>query len=794
LKKINFDSNWFFRRQESRTFRTLEEGVPVTLPHDAQIYEQRSAEYQTRTGGGFFRSGNYIYTKRFEAEEDWRGKQVILEFEGVYQWADVNFNGDLIAKQPYGYSSFLVDITDRLHFEKENILIVNANNTAVPNTRWYSGAGIYRHVWLRVGGEVSIAPWGVRVTTPKVSPHSSVVSVRAELSNRAKKNALATVLFTVLDPKGHEVAHSQTDVVVDAEGSIIASADITVAPALLWGVDEPNLYTLQTIVSIDGQKSDSEETIFGIRKVEVDAEQGFRLNGMPMKLKGGCVHHDNGLLGSASFDRAEERKVELLKSAGFNAIRCAHNPPSPAMLDACDRLGMVVINENFDCWRMGKNPNDYNLFFENWWKKDTKAMIYRDFNHPSIIMWSIGNEIGERGGASDGYYWSRRLANFVRGLDNTRPVTAALCRLHEPETEETSIPFASVSAEIDEENDRWGDKTAEFAAPLDVVGYNYLVYRYKFDKQKFPKRIIVGSETFPSQQFEYWMATLENDHVIGDFVWTAIDYLGEAGIGRSDYDINDADIWRNVSYPWHQAWCGDYDICGFKRPQSYFRDILWGVRKIPYIATHHPENFGKTVTMSPWGWNPVSESWNFPGYEGKMVTVEVYSDQDEVELLINGKSQGRKPAGKNHRNTAIFDVTYEPGTITAIAYSAGKATGQFELVTSGKPARLRITADRKTINKEYGDLSYLTIEVVDEEGRIVTYADNTVTFIVEGVGELQAVGNNNPKSEENYFGNKRKAHQGKLMAVVKSIGEAGSISVRASSPGLEDANITIVVE
>lgn len=792
MKKINFDSSWFIHRQESTFFRNLEKGTPITLPHDAQIYEQRSAEYETGTGGGFFRNGNYIYTKRFEAKEDWRGKQVILEFEGIYQWADVSLNGDLIAKQPYGYSSFLVDITERLHFDKENVLMVNANNTAVPNTRWYSGAGIYRHVWIRVGGEVSLVPWGVQITTPMVSSYSSVVSLCAELSNRAKDKALATIMFKVLDAKGREVAHSQTDVAIDAEGSSIASAELTVAPASLWSVEEPNLYTLQTTVSIDGKKSDSEETVFGIRKVEVDAEQGFRLNGLPMKLKGGCVHHDNGLLGSASFDRAEERKVELLKLAGFNTIRCAHNPPSPAMLNACDRLGMMVINENFDCWRMGKNLNDYHLFFEDWWAKDTKAMIYRDYNHPSIIMWSIGNEIGERGGASDGYYWSRRLADFVRGLDNTRPVTAALCQLHEPENEGATNFFANLSAKIDKKRDRWGDKTAEYAAPLDIVGYNYLVHRYEHDKERFPNRIIVGAETFPSQQFEYWMATLDNDHVIGDFVWTAIDYLGEAGIGRSEYDLED--VRMTGGYPWHQAWCGDYDICGFKRPQSYFRDILWGVRDIPYIATHHPENFGKTVTISPWGWNPVSESWNFPGYEGKMLTVEVYSDQDEVELFINGKSQGRKPAGISQRNTASFDVVYEPGTVRAIAYSADKARGQFDLVTSEKPIRLNITADRKTIDKNYGDLSYLTTEVVDEEGRIVTYADNAVTFIVEGVGELQAVGNSNPKSEENYFDNERKAHQGKLMAVVKSIGEAGFISIRASSPGLDDANIIIAVE
>lgn len=791
MQKLVFDNSWFFRRSTNGFERNPSDGEPVTLPHDAQIYEPRRADYETGSGGAYFRNGTYYYTKHFQAEPAWKNKKIILELEGVYQWANITFNGDLIAKQPYGYTSFLVDLTNRIYFDRENVLVVEANNSAVPNTRWYSGAGIYRRTWLRIGGTVSISPWGIKATTPKVDTDSSIADVSAELENIEESASAASVGFTVLNKNGIEVAKAKVSAAIEANSSGKVSSRLEISPALLWSPEEPNLYTLKTVVTVDGVETDCEETLFGIRQVEADAIKGFRLNGIPMKIKGGCVHHDNGILGSASFDRAEERKVELLKSAGYTMIRCAHNPPSPSMLEACDRLGMMVMDETFDCWRMGKNPNDYHLFFEKWWDHDTKAMIDRDFNHPSVVMWSIGNEIGERGGESDGYLWSKKQADFVRSLDSTRPVTSALCLLFSPENAEEMNDFANPHQKVNEE-DHWGDKTEGYIEPLDIVGYNYLIHRYEFDKKKYPDRVIAGTETFPSLQFEYWMATLKNDNIIGDFVWTAIDYLGEAGIGISEYEQKDPH--SRATYPWNQAWCGDFDVCGFKRPQSYFRDILWGIRTIPYIATHDPDNFGKKPTISPWGWNPVRECWNYPGKEGEKLTVEVYSDADEVELLINGKSQKKKPAGTENRNTAVFDVIYEPGTIVATAYRQGKEDGSFSLSTSDAPAKLHISADRETIRRHYGDLSYLKTEVLDKQGRLVACADNCVTYTVEGSGVLQAVGNSNPKSEEDYFGNTRKAHDGKLMAVIKSIGEEGSIRIKAESPGLVSAEIIVTTQ
>jgi len=783
MQKQLFDSGWEFSKA-GISHHQKDSAIPVTLPHDAQIYEPRSAEYETGSGGAYFKNCAYVYKKTFKALDEWKDKNIALEFEGVYQWAEVTVNGNLAAVQPYGYSGFIVDITKYLRYDGENTLTVQANNSAVPNTRWYSGAGIYRHVWLRTGGRAYIKPWGVLVKTPNASAAEVKISLVGASGSAAETDVRTTVSFA-----GNTLASAQSHVNIE-NGCGGASQSIEVKDAKPWSVDEPNLYTLTAEVISGGEILDSETVTFGFRHVEVDAENGFRLNGVPIKLKGGCVHHDDGLLGSASFDRAEERKVELMKASGFNAIRCAHNPPSPAMLDACDRLGMLVIDEAFDCWRMGKNRNDYHLFFEDWWERDMLAMLHRDFNHPSVVIWSIGNEIGERSGASDGYAWAERLAGCVRREDDTRPVTSALCGMWFEAAPPDDESKRLLSGGFSENSDPWADLTEKFAAPLDVAGYNYLYERYEHDHKRFPQRVICGTETFPYKIFESWNAVMRNSYVIGDFVWTSIDYLGETGIGRSEYGEPLASF--SAPYPWSQAFCGDIDVCGFKRPQSYYRDILWGVRDVPFICAHHPDNFGKPVAMSVWGWPSVTESWTYPGCEGKKITVEVYSDKDEIELFINGKSQGKKPAGQAARNTASFDVVYEPGVIAAAAWSGGKECGRSELRTAEAPFAIRLTADRNEI-KRCGDLSYVTAEVLDENGNAVKCANNEITFEITGPGVLQAVGSGNPKSAENYFGSTRRVYEGRAMAVVRSAEVTGEIELRASSGGLEGCAVKINV-
>jgi beta-galactosidase len=712
--------------------------------------------------------------------------------------AEVSINGNLAALQPYGYSSFLVDLKPYLKVGEENLVSVTVNNSAQPNSRWYSGTGIYRHVWLRTGEAVHIQPWGIFVTTPEVNADSAQVAVAAELTNDGAATSSVFVRSSVRDPNGMTVAQVETQVDITPGSTLTVKQKLNVPQPKLWSVDEPALYTLDSEAVIDGLTVDTAHTVFGIRTIEVDAENGFRLNGVPMKLKGGCVHHDNGLLGSASYDRAEERKIELMKAAGYNAIRCAHNPPAPAMLDACDRLGMLVINETFDCWRTGKNTNDYHLYFEDWWQRDTEAMLKHDRNHPSIIMWSIGNEVAERTGVSNGYAWAKKQADFVRSLDDTRWVTSAVPFLFEemmanPEAITGLNDFFELSNGIptDPEKDRWGNLTQPFCDSLDVVGYNYLYNRYENDRGRFPQRVICGTETFPHHAYATWDSTRRLSNVIGDFVWTSIDYLGESGIGKIAVDAPQEGFMMHDPWPFHLANCGDIDICGFKRPQSYYRDILWGVRNAPYIGVLDPQVYGKKITFSPWGWEPVLESWTFPGSEGKLTQVDVYSDSDEVELIVNGSSAGRKPTGAANKNKTSFEVPYLPGVVEAVAYTKGVETGRFSLKSASSPASLRLTTDRQSLNAEYGDLAYVTVEIVDETGEVVKPAEHVVTFEVSGAGDLLAVGTANPTSEELYVGSQRKAFQGRLMAVVRTTGAAGDIILKASADGLKGAELRL---
>lgn len=785
--KTNFDLGWEFTDQSGMFAAFMAQWQPVNLPHDASISRPRNASYPTGSGGGYAWSGVVTYRKKFSAPEDWKGKRVQLELEGVYMNAEVTLNGNVAALHPYGYTSFVVDLTPYLVFDGENTLTVVANNSAQPNSRWYSGTGIYRHVWLRVGGKVIIPPWGVFVTTPVVDPTASTVQVVTELASYSTLTERVTLRSTVLDAQGRVMGRAESPVRLEAGQSVKVDQSLVVRQVTLWSLEQPVLYTLVSEVLADGQVLDTERTTFGIRSIAVDAGQGFRLNGAPLKLKGGCVHHDHGLLGAASYDRAEERKVELMKAAGFNAVRSAHNPPAPAFLDACDRLGMLVIDETFDCWRMGKNPNDYHLYFEDWWQRDTESMVKRDRNHPSVIMWSIGNEVGERTGASDGYAWAKKQADFVRSLDPTRPVTSAVPALFEdfiPLMMQGGAENVYELLEVgsaDQQEDRWGKVTRPFNEILDVVGYNYLVRRYEEDGQKFPGRVICGTETFPHRAFAFWDATRRLPYVIGDFVWTAVDYLGESGIGQVSFD---GGMGFAAPYPYHLANCGDIDICGFKRPQSYFRDLLWGVRQAPFLAVLDPRNFGKKITFNPWGWEPVIDSWSFPGSEGKTTLVYVYSADDEVELLVNGVSVGRKPAGAASENKVVFEVTYQPGVLEAIGYRNGQEAGRTSLKTVGAPFALRLSPDRAALRSEYGDLAYVTVEVVDRAGEVVRYADTPVSLVIDGVGELIAVGTANPVSEELYVGNLRKAYQGRLMAVVRTTGQAGDIVLKATAEGL----------
>ncbi|WP_339278685.1 glycoside hydrolase family 2 TIM barrel-domain containing protein [Paenibacillus sp. FSL W8-1187] len=776
--KQDLNRQWTFKSSQ------LPSGI-VDLPHDFSILQKRDPDTPAGIGNGYFPGGVGEYQKILFVPEEWRGKKVMLEFEGVYMNATVRINSHIVAQQPYGYTTFHCDLSPYLMYGKDNTIDVHVNNSAIPNTRWYSGSGIYRPVWLMVGEQVHIKPWGVFAAAQEVSAESSTTAVRTEVENSGEAAAAAIVRSTLLDAAGSAVASHEVEVQIPGKCSIEASQTLVVEPARLWSVEDPYLYTLKSEVLLEGKVVDLAETSIGIRSISFDARQGFRLNGVPTKLKGGNVHHDTGLLGAAAYGRAEERKIELLKASGYNAVRCAHNPPSPSFLDACDRLGMLVMDEAFDVWRESKVTNDYHLHFADWWERDLAAMVLRDRNHPSIILWSTGNEIGERDGRSDGYAYARKLADYVRSLDDTRAVTNGICWVG-------SLRFSPIGIDpsaIPEGFDYWGETTESYAEPLDVVGYNYEQKRYKSDSVKYPDRVICSTENYLMDSLEYWMTADEHPNVIGDFYWTSLDYLGEAGVGAVRYG-GEKEV---IRYPWHVAYCGDIDICGFKRPQSHYRDCVWEIAKAPYIAVYKPEHYGKNPVLWGWSWPDVVPSWTWPGYEGKPTVVEVYSTDEEIELFLNGTSLGRQGAGKPNKYKAAFELHYEAGELLAVGYRGGSEASRAALRTAEAPAAIRLTPDRSRLEAEFGDLSYITVEVVDASGNVVHDAADDIYFTACGAGTLIAVGNSNPVSEEMYVGHRRKAYEGRAMAVVRADGESGEIVLTAMAEGIPASTVAIAV-
>jgi len=525
----------------------------------------------------------------------------------------------------------------------------------------------------------------------------------------------------------------------------------------------------------DGIVSDKVSTIFGVRTIHFDAKTGFTLNGKKVLLKGGCMHHDNGFLGSATIDRAEERRVQLMKAYGFNAIRTSHNPPSQQFLDACDRNGVLVLDEAFDMWERPKNPEDYHLYFKEWWKKDLKSVIHRDRNHPSVILWSVGNEINERAD-SLGFVIRKQLVKEVHALDSTRPVTEAICSFW----------------------DHWGQKwstTAQAYSDLDVGGYNYLNNQYEADHAEFPERIMVATESYPAESFAYWNQVEKNPWVIGDFVWTAMDYLGETGCGVTSYNLKEVQRVGLKPWPWFNAFCGDIDLCGFKKPQLLYRDVVWNNSKLEMMV-HAPVPEGMIETYSYWGWPDEYQSWNWAGSEGKMMYVRVFSKCQAVRIELNGKIIAEKPVSDNSGLTVTFKVPYEQGILKAVALNNGIEVASKELRTTGAPAKIKLTADRSNIKASRNDLSYVKVEITDAEGNLIPNAGIPVTFTVSGVGEIAGSGNACPTDMESFNNSGCNTFRGQALVILRPSKEVktGAITLKAEAKGLDSGEINIEVQ
>jgi len=798
MRRTSFTRGWETRPYTSSFAEAVgagDEWRRVTLPHDATLAEPRHEA--AGSASGYFPGGVYEYRKTFAVPVEWRDRWVALEFEGVHRSAQVYLNGDLAAQQPTGYTQFVVPLEGFLRYGEDNVVRVVCRSHA--DSRWYAGAGIHRPVHLVVGGLTHIDLDGVRVVTEAADDGYAVVEVATTVRHDGRGLVTRRLDTELRDGAGTLVTSATSPVTILRGEPAVVRQRLTVAGPDLWSVDTPTLYTASVVLRDGDEVVDDATTAFGIRTLSVDPLRGLRLNGRQVKLRGACVHSDNGVLGAVAIDRADERRVQLLKAAGFNAVRSAHNPMSRAMLAACDRHGVLVMEELADVWTEGKSDFDSSIDFSSTWEREVEAMVAKVGNHPSVVLYSIGNEIPELG-RPRGAAWSRRLAEKVRSLDSTRLVTngvnGMLTVMGEARAADQQAGINTMLADLTELMDHLAgsqlvaERTAESFDVLDVAGMNYMEARYEVDRELFPRRVIVGSETFPARIDRLWRLVQDNPHVIGDFTWTGWDYLGEAGIGRVASADDPTAGQFGAPYPWLAAHVGDLDITGWRRPASYYREIVFGLRRDPYIAVQRPERSGQETVSTPWAWSDSVSSWSFTGAEGTPVTVEVYSDADEVELLLDGRSLGVAGAGEANRFRAEFQVPYAPGELTAIGRTRSRETGRFSLHSACGPIRLVAVADRDVVRADDTDLVYVDLLLQDARGTLALGCDRLVTVYVDGPAVLQGLGSAAPATEEFYLDDRHTTYDGRVLGVVRPTG-VGTITVTATAPGCPDAVVVI---
>jgi beta-galactosidase/beta-glucuronidase len=744
----------------------------LNLPHDWSIEQPYSAS--NPSGNGYLPGGIGWYRKSFAVPEAGSGRRVSIEFDGVYRDSDAWINGHHLGHRPYGYSTFEYDVTPYLKAGQANLVAVRVDHSQAADSRWYTGSGIYRHVWLTITGPVHVAHWGTYVRTPVSGAAEALVSVDTAVVNDSASETRVRLVTTIEDAAGHEVGTVTAEAQLKAAETRSFAQQAVVTNPKLWDLERPELYTAVSRVYADGTAADEYRTPFGIRNIRFDANTGFYLNGRPEKLKGVCIHHDLGALGAAFNEAALERRLKLLKQIGVNAIRCSHNPMAPELYAICDRLGLLVMDEGFDEWTLGKNKwvqgrnvgtpshDGYNQAFDEWAVRDISDMVLRDRNHPSVILWSIGNEIeypndpfshprgrgGMRPNAPSADQLppvARRLISAVKLLDGTRPVTEAL-------------------ADIDSSN------ATGLAGLLDVAGYNYLEQNYARDHQAYPERIILGSEN--SHSLAAWQTVARNAWVAGQFLWTGVDYLGESN-----------------RYPDRGSTAGMLDYCGFRKPESYLREALWGGQPMVYAAAREAAPAGGR------GGGRLVEHWNWSQDPRKTIPVEVYTRCGSVELSLNGRSLGTKSPPSPLEPLLRWDVPNEAGVVRVLGRNDGGAgeCAHFELATAGAAARLELTADRSTLAPGGGDLANIEIHVVDAAGHRVFGAAVPVVVEVTGSAELAALDTGDPRDVTPVQSGRRNAYQGRLLAVVRAGAAPGTAAVRVSAEGLPAAELRLTV-
>lgn len=799
-RKTLIDDDWRFfygdgsvavaHPEVTSTWRKLD------LPHDWSVESDAARLAGGITIGPFstnsigkYQTGNTVggegwYMKKLRIQgSDLQDAIFTLYFEGAYNQTDIYLNGRHLYFNPYGYSSFRINVTDKLQ-EGENTLLVHVRNEG-NNTRWYAGSGIYRHVWLLITPTLHLDDWDtfleIRNEDINLQEGKATAKVSVKTSIHNEKNAVqdCRVLVDLLDAEGNSVGSTQSKLKIATRGEHPVCFSIVLSNAKLWNTEHPYLYRAR--IRVEETKTgmtDVLEKRFGVRKLSFSATGGFQLNNKSTLLRGGCIHHDNGLLGAAAFDRAEDRKLTLLKAQGFNAIRCSHNPPSEHFLDACDSLGMMVIDEAFDQWLRKKNDEDYHRYFTEYSERDLQAMVCRDRNHPSVIAWSIGNEIPGRI-EEEGLAAAARMRETVRRYDTTRPITAAICGWDEGDAWNSA-------------SHNWNQQDSLAFQSLDLGGYNYLYDKYEHDHDTHPDRVMFGAESFPKHASQNWDKVEQLPYVIGDFVWTAMDYLGEAGIGSASIR-SDGNQTMFQPWPWYNGWCGDLDLIGQKKPQSFYRDVIWHRSPIT-MAVERPIPQGHHQSISAWGWQLEQQSWTYPDLKDTdKMTVNVYSRASRVRLYLNGALIGEQAPGNTYWTG--FSVGYKPGALRAVNVDASgrELTDEyFELRTTGKPVGLRLTADRSTIHSDGRDLAYVTIELVDANGQVITTnSELQVMLSCTGEGALLAAGNASPTDMESFRSTSPRLYNGRALAILKSNTSEGTIHLTATATEIPDAEITI---
>lgn len=790
----------------------------VHLPYDAMIHEERTPDVESGAQTGFYPGGEYIYQKSVMIPEEWKEKKVILEFEGIYQTAMVYINGALAKRNLYGYSDFYVELNPWLNYGTENQIKVIANNSTVPNSRWYTGSGIYRNVKLIIGDRIHVPVDGVRITTLAADEESAIIEIETKIQSISKVRENISVIVC-LEKDGKIIARDRQKVVMYPETKETARCSICVTEPELWDCNTPNLYQCKVQIEDAGEVLDETIETFGIRTLTLDSVHGLRMNGKAVKMRGACIHHDNGILGATTLEKAEERRCRQLKEAGFNSIRSSHHPISKAMLAACDRYGIMVMDELSDMWTLHKNPYDFALHFEECWEQVVEQMVATDYNHPSVVLYSSGNEITEAG-SDAGAAINRKICNKFHELDHTRFTTMGLNglmtagrRLKDimtdvmgkfgtPETDgsgnkDGSNAFNSFMSMMEGERGEYfsthpllTEALEGCSASSDIVGLNYLTGRHVLEQEIHPNKTVLGTETYPADIVRLWGIVKRYPHVLGDFTWAGYDYLGEAGCGIFHYDGN-----ANFSsvYPERAAYIGDLDLIGYRRPISYLREIVFGLRKEPYIAVERVNRYGMKCSKTPWMHKDSVSSWTWPGYEGRPAVVDIYADAEEVELFLNGHSLGKKPAGEQNEFTATYELVYEPGELIAVSYEAGIETGRYSLNTASEKIQLCAEADKKVLCADGEDLSFIIVKLVDENGTENLFVPKKVAVSVEGAGRLEAFGSADPQSLSSYDDTEWDTYDGHVMAVVRSGMESGKIKVVFTSEGCKDICVEIEV-